>query len=99
MNLAIRTAARCWAWFVTESPVLWEGDASPACSAIVQQFLRGSPAISPQHERAGPPPRLHPPEPPGYPAHQFLKQRTPPVRVYAVAIGHQTIIKSRHNPG
>ena len=56
------------------------------------------PGQQPDHERPGPPPRLHPREPTGDPAHQLLEHHLPPGRVYALPRGHRRIVWSRHNP-
>jgi hypothetical protein len=69
----------------------------PACSAIVQQFLRGKPAINPSRNARARRRGLHPAEPARDLAHHLIKSRQPPGRVCAVASGHRKIC--RHKPG
>ena len=52
----------------------------------------------PQHERPGPPPRLHPGEPACDPPHQLIELFLPPDRVYAEPSGHRQIVMSCHKP-
>ncbi len=60
--------------------------------------LAPQPRQQPQHERAGPAPRLDPGEPPRDPAHQVIELFPPPARVYAEPSGHRRIVMSRHKP-
>jgi hypothetical protein len=74
------------------------GDASPACSAIVQQFVRGNPASNPS--------RNNPTRRRGSTrtnrdairATSSSKPRCQTIRVYAVARSHRATVLSPHNP-
>jgi hypothetical protein len=75
------------------------GVASPAYSAIVQQFLRGKPAskpsTNPRARRRGSTLRKTRPDA----DHHLIKQPQPPARLYAVASGHRKIVVCCHETG
>lgn len=68
------------------------GSASPACSAIVQQFFRGRVGQQPEQELPGPAPGLDPGEPAGHPIEQPVGLGLRPAGFYAVTHGHRLII-------
>ena len=67
------------------------GSRSPACSAMVQQFLRGRSASSPSRNPADPASGLDPGEPTGHPIEQPCRLGLPTGWVLPVARGHRLI--------